>query len=170
MEGKTPNLTLLFLMPKTTLLPEESLFTQNDFDFLLQTVRRKGRGNKRLLKILQNPSKRYHLLAEENLLEAVCNRVEEASLSTYLYYGAQIAYGLTRAGLSDPDLLASFNLSISKLAEGLNFKSKHYYPRRPYLPLMLLVGIKKKAKGYRHFQIVGDLKKACIVIEGSFRV
>jgi hypothetical protein len=157
-------------MAKTTLSSEESLFTQNDFDFLLHTVGRKGRGNKRLLKILQNPDKRYHLLAEESLLRAVCDRAEEASLSTYLYYGAHIAYGLKCAGVTDPNLLASFNLSITKLAEGLNFKSKHCYPRKPYLPLMPLVGIKKKAKGHWHFQIVGDLKKACIVIEGTFRV
>ncbi len=157
-------------MTKTTLSSEVSLFTQNDFEFLLHTVRKKGRGNKRLLKILQNPDKRYHLLAEESLLRAVCARAEEASLSTYLYYGAQIAYGLKSAGLTDPKLLASFNLSMSKLAEGLSFKSKHSYARKPYLPLMLLVGIKKKAKGYRQFQIVGDLKKACIVIEGTFRV
>lgn len=156
-------------MPKTTLSSKESLFTQNDFDFLLHTFRRKGRGNKRLLKILQNPSQRYHLLAEESLLQAVCKHAEEASLSTYLYYGAQIAYGLKCAGLADPNLLASLNLSMSKLAEGLSFNAKHYYPRKPYLPLMLLVGIKKKAKGYRQFQIVGDLKKACIVIEGTFR-
>lgn len=152
-----------------TLTPTEFLFTQNDFDFLYSSLRKKGRGNKRLLKILQNPAKRYHLLSEEGLLKTIYDRAEQESLSMYLYYGSQIAYGLRAAGLTDPDLIESLNLSVSKLAEGLSFKAKALYPRKSYLPLMLMVAIKKKSKGYRHFQILGDLKKACIVIDGSFR-
>lgn len=154
-------------MPKT-LTPQPSLFSQNDCDFLLSSLRKKGRGTKRLLKLLENPAKRYDLLSEESVLKAICEKAEANALSLYLYYGSQIAYGLRAAGLTDPDLMASLNTSISQVAEGLSFKAKTVY-RASYLPLMLMVAIKKRSKGYRHFQIVGDLKKACIVIDGSFR-
>lgn len=145
----------------------EQRFTQEDCKFIRKVLKNKFSSDMALLKTLESPSGRQFVLAARELHEAIEKSGASLPISSYLYYFILVSHTLRASGISVYEITDSLSENIAKVSQDLKEKYTTYFNRwEKHVPLTLFVGIREE-NGVRRFQIIGDLDKACVVLEGT---
>lgn len=148
----------------------QDLFSIKDFQFMLHVFGHMYKSEDSLIKTLEKPLARYHLLGREEIFKAIQQAGCTAAVSDYLYYCVQVTRALIEAGIKEHVMTESLSMSLTKVAKSIKNQSGTLEGDRPrHLPLMIAIGMQQntEAKNKKDFQIVGDLEKACVVVEGT---
>ena len=148
----------------------QDLFSAKDIEFMLHIFGDMYKSEDALIKTLEKPIARYHLLGKEELFQALEESGSTASVSDYLYYCVQVTRALLEAGIKEHLMTESLSMSLTKVAKSIKGQSSALPSDRPKrIPLMIAVGMQPNAEASnkKDFQIIGDLEKACVVVEGT---